>query len=264
MQNPTSEPDHSNSDTLDLLAFAAHPDDVELCAGGTMCLLAQQGYKTGIVDLSEGELGSRGTPALRRQEAAEASKILGIATRHNLGIPDGNIENSKANQLKIIQAIRRYKPHLVLLNALVDRHPDHGDAANLVKSPLFYAGLRKVETHDEMGELQAPCRPDHALHYMQTTPFEPTLIVDVSDVWGQRMEAMQAFKSQFFNPADQPADNEPQTFISNPGFFEWIEARARTYGYMIGAKYGEPFLYNQGPIGVTDLFTTLSRTREFK
>ncbi|MFK7846621.1 MAG: bacillithiol biosynthesis deacetylase BshB1 [Rhodothermales bacterium] len=249
---------------LDLLAFAAHPDDVELCAGGTMCLLAKQGYSTGIVDLSQGELGSRGTPALRKEEAAEASKILGISARVNLGMPDGDIQNTKANQLKIIETIRRFRPHIILLNAPLDRHPDHGDAAELVKSALFYAGLIKVETRGPDGTLQEPWRPDHALHYMQSTPFEPTMIVDVSDVWTQRMEAMQAFKSQFFNPGYKAGKDEPQTFISNPEYFKWIEARARTYGYMIGATYGEPFLYNQGPIGVTDLFATLSRKKEFK
>lgn len=229
-----------------------------------MCLLAKQGYKTGIVDFSKGELGSRGTPALRMEEAADAAQILGTSARVNLGIPDGNIENSKANQLKIIETIRRFKPHMVLMNPAADRHPDHGDASALVKSALFYAGLRKVETAGPDGETQEPWRPDHALEYMQTTPFEPTLIVDISDVWEQRMQAMQAFKSQFFNPDYQAKDDEPQTFISNPGFFAWIEARARNYGYMIGATYGEAFRYHQGPIGVTDLVATLSRTKAYK
>ncbi len=249
---------------LDVLAFAAHPDDVELCAGGTMCLLAKQGYKTGIVDFSKGELGSRGTPQLRMEEAAGAAKIMGIQARVNLGIPDGNIENSKANQLKVIETIRRFQPHMILMNPNVDRHPDHGDAAALVKASLFYAGLRKIETIGPDGVQQEPWRPDHALHYMQSTAFEPMLVVDVSEVWPQRMQAMQAFKSQFFNPDYKPAEDEPQTFISNPDFFEWIEARARNYGYMIGAKYGEPFRYHQGPIGVTDLVDTLSRKKSFK
>ena len=145
-----------------------------------------------------------------------------------------------------------------------DRHPDHPDASALVKSALFYAGLRKIESHDAVGNPQQPWRPDHALHYMQSTLFEPTLVVDVSDVWAQRMEAMRAFKSQFFNPDYKPAKDEPQTFISNPDFFNWIEARAKTYGYLIGAKYGEPFLYDQGPIAVTDLLTTFARKKAFK
>lgn len=250
--------------TLDLLAFAAHPDDVELCAGGTMCLLAKQGYKTGIVDLTRGELGSRGTPALRQEEAAAASAIMGIEARENLGIPDGDIQDTASNRLKIITAIRRYRPHIVFINPLIDRHPDHGNAANLVKSALFYAGLRKIETPDAAGKPLAPWRPDHVLHYMQSTTFEPDLIVDVSDVWPQRMEAMLSYKSQFFNPDYEPTADEPQTFISNPDYVKWIEARARTYGYMIGATFGEPFQYAAGPIGVTDLFATLSRKKAFK
>ena len=249
---------------MDVLAFAAHPDDVELSAGGTMCLLAKQGYSTGIIDLSRGELGSRGTPELRAQEAARAGNILGIQARENLGIPDGNMANSKQNQLKLIGAIRHHKPHIVLINAPIDRHPDHPAASELTKSALFYAGLRKIETFGPEGSPQAPWRPQHILHYMQTTPFEPTLVVDVSEVWPQRMEAMRAFSSQFFNPAYQPGENEPETFISNPAFFQWIEARARTFGYLIGAEFGEPFLYHQGPIGVSDLVKTLSRKTAFK
>ncbi len=249
---------------LDLLAFAAHPDDVELCAGGTMCLLNKQGYKTGIVDLTRGELGSRGTPELRQEEAAAASAIMGIEARDNLGMPDGDIQDTAANREQLIITIRRYRPHIVLLNPLVDRHPDHGHAALLVKSALFYAGLRKIETRDADGTLQEPWRPDHVLHYMQSTSFEPDLIVDVSDVWPLRMEAMLSYKSQFFNPDYEPAADEPQTFISNPDYVKWIEARARTYGYMIGATFGEPFQYASGPIGVTDLFSTLSRTKDFK
>lgn len=249
---------------LDVLAFAAHPDDVELSAGGTMCLLAQQGYKTGIVDLSRGELGSRGTPAMRLEESKAASKILGISARERLDIPDGDLANTKANQLKVLRTIRKHKPHIILLNAPFDRHPDHGNAAQLVLDAAFYAGLRMVETKEEDGTPQDPWRPDHALHYMQTTPFEPTLIVDVSDVWEQRMEAMQAFKSQFFNPEYKPKADEPQTFISNPDFFSWIEARAQTLGHMIGAKYGEAFLYPQGPIAVSDLMQTFARKKAFK
>lgn len=250
--------------SLDVLAFAAHPDDVELSAGGTMALLANQGYKTGIVDLTRGQLGSRGTPELREKEAQAASKILGVSERINLGMQDGSILNDRPHQLKIIEAVRRYRPHIVLINAPVDRHPDHGMAATLVTHALFYAGLIKIETRRPDGEVQSPWRPDHALHYMQTTPFEPTLIIDVSDTWETRVEALKAYKSQFFNKDYEPDSDEPETFISNPAFFEWIETRARTYGHMIGVTYGEPFLYPQGPIAVTDLVSTLSHKKAFK
>ncbi len=252
------------SDQLDVLALAAHPDDVELCAGGTMCLLARQGYRTGVVDFTRGELGTRGTPELRMQEAEKAAGIMGLAARENLGLPDGNIENSPDNRFRLIRAVRRYRPRIVLVNPMECRHPDHGAAARLAVDALFYAGLRKIETAEDDGAPQEPWRPHHVLHYMQTLPFEPTLVVDVSEVWEQRVQALQAFASQFFNPGYRPAEDEAETFISNPAFFEWIEARARSYGYQIGATYGEPFLYRNGPPGVTDLVGALSREKPFR
>ena len=253
-----------NFPTLDVLAFAAHPDDVELCAGGTMCLLSQQGYQTGIVDFTQGQLGSRGTPEGRLEEAHKAAGIMGLAARENLGLMDGDLPNTKANQKKIIRCVRRYRPHVVLMNAPEGRHPDHVDAAALAAKALFYSGLRKVETDEDDGTPQAPWRPHHVLHYMQAVPFEPTLVVDVSDVWEERIEALQAFQSQFFNPDYEPEADEPDTFVSNPAFFKWIEARARTYGYKIGATYGEPFLYRHGPFGTDDLMRVLGREKPFR
>lgn len=252
------------SGDLDVLALAAHPDDVELCAGGTMCVLARDGYRTGIVDFTRGELGSRGTAEGRMEEAAAAGKILGLATRDNLGLPDGDVQNTKANQEKLVRLVRRYRPPIVLINALEVRHPDHGDAARLSVDALFYSGLRKLETFDDDGQPQEPWRPSHVLHYMQSIPFEPTFVVDVSDVWEQRTAALQAFKSQFFNPEYQAGEDEPETFISNPDFFEWVEARARVYGYRVGATYGEPLLYRHGPVGVQDLVGMLGAEKRFR
>lgn len=250
---------------LDVLALAAHPDDVELCAAGTMLVLADQGYRTGIVDFTRGELGTRGTPEGRLEESAVASEILGLAARDNLGLPDGGIQNTKANQLELIRRVRRYRPHIVLTTAERVRHPDHGAATQLSVDALFYSGLRKVETVDDDGRPQEPWRPHHVLHYMQALDFEPTLVVDVTSVWERRVQALLAFKSQFYNPDASPTGaDEPETYISNPDFFHWVEARARTLGYRIGATYGEGFLYRHGPIGVTDLVATLRRERAFR
>ena len=254
----------ANAPSLDVLALAAHPDDVELCAGGTMCLLARQGYDVGIVDFTKGQLGSRGTPELRMKEAERASEIIGLTARDNLGMMDGDIRNSKANQRRVIEVVRRYRPDIVLVNAEDTRHPDHSDAADLATDALYYSGLTEIDTTGPDGTPQEAWRPHHVLHYMQAIPFEPTLVVDVTEVWDQRIDALQAFKSQFFNPDYEPGEDEPETFVSNPQFFEWVKSRARTYGYKVGATNGEPFLYRQGPFGVTDLPAALSNEKEFR
>ena len=250
---------------LDVLALAAHPDDVELCAAGTLLVLADQGYRTGIVDFTRGELGTRGTPEGRMEEAAAAAEVLGLSYRENLGLPDGDIQNTKANQTALVRHVRRTRPHIVLATAERVRHPDHGAATQLSVDALFYSGLSKLETFDDDGTPQEPWRPHHVLHYMQALDFEPTLVVDVSDVWERRVEALLAFKSQFYDPdADDSSDGEPETYISNPDFFHWVEARARVQGHRVGARYGEGFLYRHGPIGVTDLVATLGRERTFR
>ena len=247
---------------LDVLALAAHPDDVELCCGGTMCLLADQGYRTGIVDFTRGELGTRGTPEGRMEEAAAAAEILGLAARENLGLPDGDIQNTKANQTALVRRVRQYRPPIVLVTAEHVRHPDHGAATALAVDALFYSGLAKVETFADDGTAQEPWRPHHVLHYLQALDAEPTFVVDVSGVWERRMAALLAFKSQFYQ-GDGGGDG-PETYISNPGFLAWVEARARTFGYRIGATYGEPFVYRHGPVGVDDLVATLSREKPFR
>ncbi len=250
--------------SLDVLALAAHPDDVELCAGGTVCTLANAGYDVGIVDFTRGEMASRGTPELRLKEAKAAAEVIGLAARENLGLPDGDIANSKANQRAVVRVIRRYRPSVVLINSLECRHPDHCAAARLSIDAMYYAGLRKLSTTEDDGTPQEPWRPHHVLHYMQAVPFEPTFVVDVSEVWEQRIEALQAFKSQFFNPDYEAREEEPETFVSNPSFFKWVEARARTYGYTVGATYGEPLLYRHGPVGVSDLMQVLEQERPFR
>lgn len=252
-----------DQESLDVLAFGAHPDDVELCAGGTVCTLTQQGYQVGVVDLTRGQLGSRGTPERRDREAAHASAIMGLAMRENVGLLDGQIDNSRQNQLKVIRAVRRYRPHIVLIGSLECRHPDHGAGARLCADALFYSGLRKIDTSYD-GVSQEPWRPHHVLHYMQAIPFEPTFVVDVGEVWEQRVRALQAFESQFYNPDYEASEEEPETFVSNEGFFKWVEARARTYGYRIGAEYGEPLLYRHGPVGVTDLVNVLHSEKRFR
>lgn len=241
---------------LDVLALAAHPDDVELSVGGTMCLLHEQGYRTGVVDLTRGELGTRGTPEGRLAEAADAAAVLGLAFRRNLGLPDGEIRNTKDAQRLVVQAVRAARPHVVLINAPDDRHPDHGDAARLGADALFASGLARLETVGEDGQPQRPWRPHHVLHYMNTLEFEPTFVVDVSSVWERRLAALRAFRSQF-----DATDDGPETFISTPAFLKFVEARARTYGYRIGAEYGEPLLYRHGPVGIADLVQTLGREK---
>ena len=197
------------------------------------------------------------------EEAAAAAEILGLAVRENLGLPDGDVQNTKANQRAVIRAVRRHRPQIVLTTAEVVRHPDHGDATRLSVDALFYGGLAKVETFEDDGTPQEPWRPHHVLHYMQALDFEPTFVVDVSSVWERRMEALLAFRSQFYQP-DADGDDGPETYISNPRFLAWVEARARVYGYRIGADFGEPLLYRHGPVGVDDLVATLSREKPFR
>lgn len=246
------------AEKLDVLAVGAHPDDVEICCGGTVCLLVDQGYRVGIVDLTRGELGSRGSAEQRAKEAETARNILGVPVRINLGLPDGDIANTKPNQEALISAIRAYRPDIVLVGAPEDRHPDHGDATRLCTSAIFYAGLAKIETRSADGPQEA-WRPSHTLHYMQGLNFEPDLVVDVSTVWPRRMNAVRAYASQVHSDRYKETSGEPETFISDPGFIRFIEARAQSLGYRTGAAYGEGFLYRHGPMGVADLVAFLGR-----
>ncbi|MEO9870797.1 bacillithiol biosynthesis deacetylase BshB1 [Ekhidna sp.] len=233
---------------LDILAIVAHPDDVELSFGGTLLSHQKQGYKTGILDLTQGELGTRGTPEIRAQEAAEASKILKLSVRKNLGLADGFFENNKENQLKVAQQIRRYQPKVVITNSIYDRHPDHTRGAQLVETACFIAGLKAVETEWE-GDIQEASRPERLYYSIQSTAHEPDLLVDISDVIEERRDAINAFKSQFYDPNSE----EPETFISSRGFMSMLESRTREWGQRIGVEYAEGFKVKHF-LGVKSLF----------
>lgn len=248
------------NDTLDVLVVAAHPDDAELSCGGTIRKMVDTGYRVGIVDMTRGELGTRGTPEIRAREAEEAGRILGISRRINLGIPDGDIADTRENREALIRVIRLFRPHILLINAPEDRHPDHPAASRLAVQARFYSGLARIETSDLDGAPLEPWRPHHVLHYMQSVDFEPTFVVDVSDTWERRMQAMMAFRSQFHQEG-QAAAESANTYISTPEFLHWVESRARMLGYRVGATFGEGFLYHQGPIGVDDLVATLEKRR---
>lgn len=232
---------------LDVLAFAAHPDDVELAAGGTIAKMVKQGKRVGIIDLTRGQLGSRGTPDDRAEEAAASARILGIAVRENLGMQDGFFQNDRDHQEMIIQKIRQYRPDLVLANAPEDRHPDHGRAAALVSESAFYSGLRKIATRLN-GEPQSHWRPRVVYHYIQDRHHKPDVVVDISDEFETRVNAIKAFKTQFYDPKSQ----EPQTPISSREFIDFLEGRAREFGRIIGVEFGEGFIAQRTP-GVNDL-----------
>lgn len=237
---------------LDILVLASHPDDAEISCAGTIARHVAMGHKVGIVDLTKGELGTRGTPELRTKEAAEAAKILGIAVRENLGLKDGFFQNDPTHQLAVIRAVRRFQPTIVLANAVYDRHIDHGKGASLAYDACFLSGLVRVESVDENGKKQQPWRPANVYHFIQSLYIEPDFIVDISDYWEKKVEAIKAFKSQFYDPES----NEAETYVSNPGFVKMLEARAIDWGYAIGTKYGEGFTTRRYP-GVKSLFDLL-------
>ncbi|MDX1673095.1 MAG: bacillithiol biosynthesis deacetylase BshB1 [Balneolaceae bacterium] len=230
---------------IDILALAAHPDDTELGCGGTLAKLSRLGYKIGVVDFTQGEMGSRGTPEKRLEESGKAAEIIGLNIRENLGLPDTKLENKPAFRERIIKVVRKYRPHICLVGPPDDRHPDHGDATRLAIDALYYSGLSKLETTGADGNPQERWRPSHILHYMQDRPFEPDLVFDITDTFETKMEAVLAFDSQF--NVEDPGD-EPETYVSSKRFFKNLEAKARHYGHMIGVTYGEPFLYHHGPV----------------
>ncbi len=225
---------------LDLLAFGVHPDDIELSCAGTLLVEKNNGNKVGIVDLTKGELGTRGTAATRKEEAKNAAEILGIEIRDNLKMADGFFLNNEENKKKIITVLRKYRPEIILCNAPDDRHPDHGRSAQLVQDAAFLSGLIKIETSDDENKKQPAWRPKYVFNYIQDLYFKPDFVIDVSDVFDKKIEAIEAFTTQFHN--HQANKNEPQTYISSPEFLESVINRSKMFGRMIGVKYAEGFL----------------------
>lgn len=231
-----------------ILAIAAHPDDVELNCAGTILRHLDLGYSAGIIDLTQGELGTRGTGPIRLDEASKAADLLGVSFRLNLGMADGFFKNTKENQIQVVQKIREFKPDIVLTNALSDRHPDHGRAARLVTDACFISGLVKVETVDENGNPQIRWSPNSLYYFVQDYLHIPNLIVDVSKYMDMRMKALKAFTSQFYNPDSK----EPDSSISSHDYLEQILGRARTFGRQIGVEFGEGYTAPRA-IGTRDM-----------
>lgn len=221
---------------LDILIFAAHPDDAELGMGGTISKLVSEGKSVGIIDFTEAELSSNGTVENRREETAEATKLLNINMRENLKIADGGVKVEDEIKKEVIKLLRKYKPQVVFAPYFNDRHPDHIGASKIVKEAFFFSGLKKINTMLN-GEQQQAFRPEKLYYYMQTYEFTPSFVVDISEHFETKMKSVRAYKSQFFNPNE---DCE-LTFISDPKFIKMLEARARYFGFQIRKEFGEPF-----------------------
>jgi bacillithiol biosynthesis deacetylase BshB1 len=228
------------TEQADVLAFAPHPDDLELGCGGTLIGLLERGYRVGLVDLTRGERGTRGTPEIRAAEAEEGRRILGADFRHNLGLPDLGVDSRSPAQLRtVVEKIRRYRPRLVFICSEKDRHPDHVEAAHLVERAVYVSGLVAFEADG------AAWRPNRLAFYMGRLDFEPRFIVDISGVFEQKMRAAAAFRSQFFRETGDPL----VTPISEPGFFDRLKSRYRHFGSRIGVEFGEPFDMRE-PLGI--------------
>lgn len=224
---------------LDILAFGVHPDDVELGCSGTLMAAIADGKKVGIIDLTRGELGTRGTADTRKAEAARAAEIMGVSIRENLEMADGFFQNDETNQRKVITAIRKYQPDIILANAPEDRHPDHGRSAKLVADAAFLAGLRKIET--VVNDISQPIwRASYVFHYIQDRFIQPSFVIDITDYMDRKIESVLAYSTQFFHPDSQ--NQEPQTYISSPQFLETVKARALMLGKRIGVGYAEGYI----------------------
>ena len=224
---------------LDLLAFGVHPDDIELSCAGTLLVEKNNGKKVGIIDLTRGELGTRGTAGTREEEANTSAKILGVDVRENLEMADAFFRNDEENQRKIITVLRKYRPEIILCNSPEDRHPDHGRSAKLVNDATFLSGLRKIETF-EGGVRQDIWKPKYLFNYIQDIYINPSFVIDISGVIEKKLASIRAFKTQFYTPGDN--NNEPQTYISTPEFLESVINRSKMFGKMIGVQHAEGYL----------------------
>lgn len=225
------------TETVDIVFFGAHPDDVELSCGGTIAKFVKNGLRVGMVDLTRGEMGTRGTPQTRKKEAASAAKILGATFREQLDFQDGNLQTGREQELEIIAVLRRRRPKLVVAPWPDDRHPDHTRTGRVVTEAAFYSGLKSLKT--DLPEH----RPQTVLYYLQNYMVTPSFVVDVTSAWKTKMKAVAAYKSQFYDPNSK----EPKTFISDPRFLEMIDARGKHFGALINARYGEAFVTKQPP-----------------
>ena len=234
---------------IDILAIGAHPDDIELSASGTLFRHIDMGYSVALCDLTQGELGTRGSGPLRLQEAEAAKKIIGAVARENLGMKDGFFLHNEENMIKIIRVIRKYQPEIILANAIHDRHPDHGKASKLISDACFFAGLIKIQTEDESGYTQQPWRPKAMYHYIQDRNIKADLVVDITSYMDKKIESIMAYGSQFFNPDS----DEPETPISSKAFIDFIKAKNKSYARDIGVEYAEAFTVERN-IGVKNLF----------
>ncbi len=233
---------------IDILAIGIHPDDVELSCSGTIVKHIALGKKVGILDLTRGELGTRGNAELRTKEANEAAIILGVSFRTQLNLKDCFFENNEENQKKIIEIIRKHQPEIILCNAISDRHPDHGRASKLVSDASFYSGLIKIETHSD-NKIQKAWRPKAVYHYIQDQYIHPDFVIDISDFVEIKHKAIMAYSSQFYNPSS----NEPETPISSKHFIESVNSKMSILGRDIGVKFAEGFTVNRYP-GINSLF----------
>ncbi len=239
---------------LDILAFGVHPDDVELGCSGTILASVAEGKKVGIIDLTKGELGTRGSAEIRKEEAENAAKVLQVTVRDNLEMADGFFQNDEKHQRKVIEVVRKYKPEIILCNSTEDRHPDHGRSAQLVADAAFLSGLRKIDTFSA-GEKQQEWRPKYVFHYIQDRFLHPDFVLDISNFIDEKIKSVLCYKTQFYNPDLK----EAETYISNPEFLEAVKARAMMLGKRIGVKYAEGYI-SKKMIGVKSFDSLIQHT----